>query len=77
MYQKIELYNFNTNIIVISFTNLMSKLTARVERKEKDIIKPIKAIRNLEQLKICDLVFLNEQYYIDYLTSNWNIVCLV
>ena len=77
MYQKIELYNFNTNIIVISFTNLMSKLIVRVEGKENDIIKQIKAIRNLEQLKICDLVFLNEQYYIDYLTSNWNIVRLV
>lgn len=57
MYQKKELDNFNTNIIVISFTNLMSKLIVRVEGKENDIIKQIKAIRNLEQLKICDLVF--------------------
>ena len=51
-----EFNEFDTNITVISFIDLIGKLVLGVGIDEKDdVVKQIKAIRSLEQLKICDL----------------------
>lgn len=48
-----ELNEFDTNIAVISFTDTISKLIMGVGIDEKDdVIKQIKAIRILKQLKM-------------------------
>lgn len=48
-----ELKDFVTNITIISFIDMINKLVVRVGiEKKHDIIKQIKAIRNLEQLKM-------------------------
>lgn len=69
MNKKEELDNFDTNTIVISFINLMSKLILGLDEKD-DVINQIKAIRNLEQLKICYLRYFDE--YANYFYKYWS-----
>ena len=64
-----ELDNFDINITVISFIDLMKKLVLGVDEKD-DVIKQIKIIRNLEQLKICDLRYFDE--YANYFYKYWS-----
>ena len=64
-----ELDNFHTNITVISLIDLMKKLVLGVDEKD-DVIKQIKAIRNLQQLKIYDLRLFDE--YANYFYKYWS-----
>ena len=64
-----ELDNFDINITVISFIDLMKKLILGVDEKD-DAIKQIKAIRNLEQLKICNLRYFDK--YANYFYKYWS-----
>ena len=64
-----EVDNFNKNITTINFINFMSKLVLGVDEKD-DVIKQIKAIRNLEYLKICDLKYFDE--YANYFYKYWS-----
>ena len=66
-----EINEFDTNITVISFIDLISKLVLGVGIDEKDdVIKQIKAIRSLEQLKICDLQYFD--HYANLFYKYWS-----
>lgn len=68
LYTKEELDNFDTNITVISFTNLMSKLILGVEEKK------IMLSNKLKLLKIYDLIFeWTVLYWLSYIIPKYNV----